>query len=93
MSFCKPLLTDKSNLWTDSGVDQNFQRDVGAVGRVKIVWTKHWVPCLQGKYVWSITNGPESSPPEVSVEAGIGPWTALPSLLREASSIQLNIQN
>ena len=31
---------EKSTLWTDAGVDQNFQRDLGAIGPYeKFVWT------------------------------------------------------
>ena len=44
----------KSTLWTDAGVDQNFQRDLGAIGpyelQVKSVWTNPLMPCFQGKY-------------------------------------------
>ena len=38
--------TEKSTLWTDAGVDQNFQTDLGAIGPYE----------FQGKFVW--TNGP-----------------------------------
>ena len=52
----------KSTLWTDAGVDQNFQRQLGAIGpyefQRKFIWTNPLVPCFQGKSVW--TDGPES---------------------------------
>ena len=75
--------SETSTLWTDSGVDQNLQRDLGAVGphelQGKAVWTNSFVPCFQGKSVW--TNGPESSL-KVSPETGIGPCMAHPSFWR-----------
>ena len=62
------------------GVDQNFQRDLGAIGPYelhgKFVWTNGPFALLSGKFVW--TNGDESSS-KVSPETGIGPWIALPS--------------
>ena len=61
-----PNTAEKSTLWTDTGVDQNFQRDLGAIGPYK----------FQRKFVW--TNGDESSS-KVSPETGIGPWMALPN--------------
>ena len=40
------LSSEKSTLWTDTGVDQNFQGDLGAIGPYE----------FQGKFIW--TNGP-----------------------------------
>ena len=57
-----PLLTftdELKTLWTDTGVDQNFQTDLGAIGPYEPIWTNPLLPCFQGKAVW--TNGPESS--------------------------------
>ena len=38
-------------LWTDTNVDQNFQRDLGAIGQYEFqgtsVWTNPLVPCFQ----------------------------------------------
>ena len=51
-----------STLCTDAGVDQNFQRDSGAIGPYELqgtsVCTNPLVPCFQGESVW--TNGAES---------------------------------
>ena len=73
---------EKSNLWTDAGVDQNFQIYLGATGpyefQEKTVWTNPLVPCLQGRSVWG--NGAGSSS-KVSPEIGIGPRMALPRIL------------
>ena len=35
---------EKSTLWTDTGADQNFQRDLGAIGPYE----------FQGKFVWTL---------------------------------------
>ena len=44
--------SEKSTLWTDAGVDQKFQRDLGAIGSYefqgKSIWTNPLVPCFQG---------------------------------------------
>ena len=73
--------TEKSTLWTDAGVDQNFQRDLGAIGpyefQGKSAWTNRLVPCFFSGEICH-DNGPESSskfPPET----GIVPQMALPS--------------
>ena len=68
--------TEKSSLWTNTGVDQNFQRDLRAIGpyefQEKSVWTNALVP-FQRNSAW--TNGPESSS-RASPETGIGPRMA-----------------
>ena len=70
---------EKSTLWTNTGVGQNFQRDLGAIGlhefQGKFIWTNGPFALFSGKFVW--TNGAESSS-KVSPETGIGPWMALP---------------
>ena len=70
---------EKSTLWTNTCVDQNFQRDLGAIGpyqfQEKSVWTNPSVPCFPGKSVW--TNGAESLS-KVPHETGPSPWMALP---------------
>ena len=74
------LRAEKSTLWTDTGVDQNFQRDLRAIGpyefQGKLVWTNAPFALFSGKFVW--TNGTECSS-IVCAETGIGPWMALPS--------------
>ena len=46
----KFLKSGKSTLWTDAGVDQNFPRDLGAIGpygfQTKFVWTNGPFPTL-----------------------------------------------
>ena len=73
--------TEKSILWTDTGVDQNFQRDLGAIGPYEFqrifVWANGPFAVFSRKLVW--TNGAESSS-RVSPETCIGPWMALPIL-------------
>ena len=48
--------------WNFAGVDQNFQRGLGAIrpygSQAKFVWTNPSVPCFQGNFAW--TNDPES---------------------------------
>ena len=47
--------TEKSTLWTDAVVDQNFQRDLKGTGTYefqgKFAWTNPLVPCFQGMSV------------------------------------------
>ena len=62
------IFSEKSTLWTDTSLDQNFQRDL----RAPLLY----VPCFPGISIW--TNGLESSS-RVSPETGIGPWVALPN--------------
>ena len=80
LAITLPSQARKSPLWTDSGLDPNFQGDSGAIGpyeyQGKSVWTDPLVPCFQRKSVW--TNGAESLP-KVSLETGIDPWMALPN--------------
>ena len=78
-------ISETSTLWTDAGVDQKFQSDLGAVGpcefQRKSVWTTRFVPCFQGKSVW--TNGPESwekFPPRLALVHGC----PLPEFVRAA---------
>ena len=74
---CEKTHAEKSTLWTDTGVDQNFQRAICPQEfQGKSVWTSRLLPCFQGKSVR--TNGPESSS-KVPPETGIGLWMALPS--------------
>ena len=55
--------SEKSTLWTNTGVHPNFQRDFEPIGPYEIlgksVWTTPLVSCFQGKSV--CTNGPERS--------------------------------
>ena len=69
------LPTGKSTLWTDSVVEQNFQRDLGAI-QGKFVWTNGPLCLVLRRFVW--TDGAESSS-KVYTETGIGPRMALPS--------------
>ena len=59
--FCRNLRAEKSTLWTDAGVDQNFQRDLEAIGPYKfqgnVVWISGPLALCSGKFVW--TNGTE----------------------------------
>ena len=52
-----PFSAKGGTLWTDAGVDQNYQRDLGATGpyalQGKLVWTNPMEPCFQGKCVWT----------------------------------------
>ena len=45
---------EKSTQWTHTGVDQNFQRDFGAIGLYEFqgtsVWTNPLVPCFQARF-------------------------------------------
>ena len=56
-------ITEKSVLWTDTSVDQNFQRDLGAGGpyefQGEFAWTNGPSALFSGKFVW--TNAAESS--------------------------------
>ena len=74
------VFAGKSTLWTDTGVDQNFQRDLAAIGpyefQGKFVWTNGPFALFSRKFIW--TNGTESSS-KVSTETGIGPLMVLPS--------------
>ena len=77
------LKSEKSALWTDTGVDHNFQRDLGTIGpyesQGKSTWINPLVPFFREKSVW--TNGAESlSKVYVSPETGVGPWMALPQM-------------
>ena len=51
-------VSEKSTLWTDTGVDQNFQRDLGAIGpyefQGEIVWTNGPFASFSGKFAWQI---------------------------------------
>ena len=66
-----------STLWTNTGVGQNFQRDLGAIGpyefQGKVTWTNPIGALFKGKSVR--TNGPESV--KITLQTGIGPWMAL----------------
>ena len=76
---------EKTNLWTDTGADQNFQRererDLGAIGPHE----------FQGTFVWTnpsfaFFSGNSYGPMALKVrqscpKTGIGPWLALPSHL------------
>ena len=47
-----PQRAEKSTPWTDAGLDQNFQKDLGAIGpykcQGKFVWTNPLVSSFQG---------------------------------------------
>ena len=51
----KGTKTEKSTLWTDTSVDQNFQRDLGATGpdefQGTFVWTHGPFALFSGKFV------------------------------------------
>ena len=53
-------VAEKGALWTDAGVDENCQRDLGAIGpygdQRKFVWTNGTFALFSWKLVW--TNGP-----------------------------------
>ena len=79
-SFCNfSDLTEKSTLWTDAGVDQNFQRDLGAIGPYESQGNScgpiSWRLILRGNL-----NGRLENSSKVSPETGIGPWMALPCM-------------
>ena len=77
---CTHAHVEKSSLWTDTSVGQNFQKDLGAIGpyecQENFVWTNPLVSCYHGKSVW--TDGPESLS-KVPPENGMGPQMTLPN--------------
>ena len=56
------VAVEKSILWTDTGIDQNFQRDLGAIGPYeflgKFIWTSDPFALFSRKFVG--TNGAEN---------------------------------
>ena len=83
------IFTEKSNLWTDTGVDQNFQRDLGTIGphefQGKSIWTT-WCLFRETRYGPMAAKGVRSFP-----EIGIGPWMALPSLYPNSTCLMYGI--
>ena len=55
---CASSKTEKSTLWTDAGVDQNFQRDLGVIGPLNFKGNSYNDPSalFSGKFIW--TNAP-----------------------------------
>ena len=53
---------EKSTRWTDTCVDQNFQRNLGVIGpyefQGKFAWTNGSFALFSGTFAW--TNGAES---------------------------------
>ena len=71
------ITPEKSTLWTDAGLDQNFQRDLRAIGlyefQGKFVCTNPLVLSFPGNLYGTMALKVHRKSPE----AGIGPWTAL----------------
>ena len=72
-----PTQAEKSILWTDAGVDQNFQRDLRAIGPYEFQGLSYGpmapFALFSGTFIW--TNGTEN-PSKVPPQTGIGPWMA-----------------
>ena len=69
-------MSEKSTLWTDTGVDQNFQRDLGAIGpsefQGKIRMDQSLGAVLSGKICMDqwLRKFVKSSPPRLGLVCG-----------------------
>ena len=76
--------TEKSSLWTDAGVDQNFQRDLGAIGPCDFQKKNSYGPIPWCLVFRENLYGPMALKVHQKFpRTGIGPWLALPNNRRK----------